>query len=63
MIVAAAVGALPELPRRLEDGQGRELARPFAAGECTKCHNPHKSRLAKLRLAEAPDLCLTCHGR
>jgi predicted CXXCH cytochrome family protein len=34
---------------------------PFSTGECTKCHSPHKSKIAKLLLAESPDVCFTCH--
>ena len=34
---------------------------PIMNGECTKCHSPHKSKLAKLLLSPSPDLCLTCH--
>jgi predicted CXXCH cytochrome family protein len=30
---------------------------------CTGCHNPHSSSNAKLLIAEAPDLCTTCHDK
>jgi predicted CXXCH cytochrome family protein len=33
----------------------------FAAGDCSKCHGPHKAALPKLMLAKAPDVCTTCH--
>jgi predicted CXXCH cytochrome family protein len=42
-------------------GAGKAKHAPVMAGECTKCHSPHKSKLAKLLLVESPDLCLTCH--
>jgi len=41
--------------------QGASKHSPVAAGECTKCHNPHKSAITKLLLAKGIDLCLTCH--
>jgi len=31
------------------------------AGQCTECHNPHKSTLETLLLAPSPELCLACH--
>jgi len=34
---------------------------PLLTNECTKCHNPHKTKLDHLLLAKSPDLCLTCH--
>jgi predicted CXXCH cytochrome family protein len=34
---------------------------PVTAGECTKCHSPHKAKLKGLLLASTPGLCLTCH--
>ena len=34
---------------------------PVMAGNCTKCHSPHKSKLARLLLAQVPDLCVNCH--
>ena len=35
--------------------------KPVEDGLCTKCHNPHQTKLGKLLLAQAPDLCLACH--
>jgi predicted CXXCH cytochrome family protein len=40
---------------------GKSRHHPFSAGECTKCHSPHQSKLNKLLLVQSPDLCLTCH--
>jgi predicted CXXCH cytochrome family protein len=34
---------------------------PVTAGECTACHSPHQTTLARLVLAKTPDLCLGCH--
>jgi predicted CXXCH cytochrome family protein len=34
-----------------------------AAGDCTKCHSPHKAAMPKLLLAKAPDLCFSCHKK
>jgi predicted CXXCH cytochrome family protein len=31
-------------------------------GECSKCHNPHQAKLAKLMRAQGVDLCVTCHA-
>ena len=39
----------------------KDVHQPIAAGECTKCHSPHKAKLDSLLLASSPDLCLTCH--
>ena len=35
---------------------------PVVAGECSRCHSPHKANLKDLLLADYPDLCLTCHS-
>jgi predicted CXXCH cytochrome family protein len=35
--------------------------KPVEDGLCTKCHSPHQAKLAKLLLAQAPDMCLACH--
>jgi predicted CXXCH cytochrome family protein len=34
---------------------------PFAGGDCTSCHNPHRSALDKLLLVKGSDACLACH--
>jgi predicted CXXCH cytochrome family protein len=34
---------------------------PVVEGQCSACHNPHKSELPHLVLAQNPDLCLACH--
>jgi predicted CXXCH cytochrome family protein len=33
----------------------------FGAGDCAKCHSPHKANLKALLLAQTPDLCFSCH--
>jgi predicted CXXCH cytochrome family protein len=47
------------LQKTLKLGKSRHS--PVDSGECTKCHNPHQSKLVKLLLAESPELCFTCH--
>ena len=34
---------------------------PYAAGMCTRCHDPHASRYARLLRTKVNDLCLDCH--
>ncbi len=34
---------------------------PYASGMCTRCHNPHTSRLPGLLRAKVNDICLDCH--
>lgn len=34
---------------------------PVVAGYCSKCHNPHLSKLESLLLLEGQSLCLQCH--
>jgi predicted CXXCH cytochrome family protein len=41
-------------------GRGDKHA-PVSAGECTKCHSPHRSKIVKLLALESPDICFTCH--
>ena len=44
-----------------EMGTGKSKHAPIMTGQCTQCHSPHKSKLAKLLVVESPDLCFTCH--
>jgi len=48
-------------PLRAALEKGASVHAPARNGECTKCHSPHKARIAKLMLAQSPDLCVTCH--
>lgn len=41
--------------------KGKQLHKPFKAGNCTKCHDPHQSEHAKLLRKPAGRLCLGCH--
>jgi len=34
---------------------------PVAAGECTTCHDPHRSVNSGLLLTPVPDVCVDCH--
>jgi predicted CXXCH cytochrome family protein len=34
---------------------------PYASGMCTRCHDPHASRYARLLRAKVNDVCLDCH--
>ena len=34
---------------------------PYAAGMCTRCHDPHVSRFPRLLRTKVNDLCLDCH--
>lgn len=34
---------------------------PVGSGNCTQCHNPHKSKLERLLVRNGQDLCLKCH--
>jgi predicted CXXCH cytochrome family protein len=34
---------------------------PYASGMCTRCHNPHASRVRGLLRTKVNDLCLDCH--
>jgi predicted CXXCH cytochrome family protein len=36
---------------------------PAAAGNCTGCHNPHRSPRPKLLLEAGADLCAQCHDQ
>ncbi len=38
-----------------------ELHGPVASGNCTACHNPHKSQNEKLLVVEIEKLCVYCH--
>jgi predicted CXXCH cytochrome family protein len=46
-----------------EDLARFSLHRPFAAGECSSCHNPHQAPGKGLlrKNAERGELCLSCH--
>jgi len=35
---------------------------PVSSGSCTKCHEPHKSKLKKLLVKDGQDLCFNCHN-
>jgi predicted CXXCH cytochrome family protein len=48
-----------DLAEDIQNGKSKHS--PVLAGECTKCHSPHKSKISKLLLAVSPDLCLNCH--
>jgi predicted CXXCH cytochrome family protein len=43
--------------------QAKYVHLPTAQGNCTCCHNPHRSRLNNLLVSERPDLCYKCHDR
>jgi predicted CXXCH cytochrome family protein len=43
--------------------QAKYVHLPTAQGNCTCCHNPHRSRLDNLLVSERPDLCYKCHDR
>lgn len=36
---------------------------PVASGNCTQCHNPHRSKLNSLLLEEGNQLCFKCHDK
>lgn len=36
---------------------------PYSSGNCTRCHEPHASKHARLLRASVNDLCLKCHLR
>ena len=40
-----------------EDFEGDVVHGPFAAGECTGCHSPHKSRFDYLLLSKGSAIC------
>ena len=44
-----------------EDMEGKVTHSPVEGGECTSCHNPHKSDNEKLLMSEPPALCYECH--
>ena len=48
-----------DLAKGMQAGKSKHA--PVVAAECTKCHSPHTSKVKGLLLAEAPDICLTCH--
>ena len=43
--------------------QNRDVHAPAASGNCTGCHNPHRSELEMLLVSEPPELCYSCHSR
>lgn len=46
-----------------EDAFGASVQhQPFAAAECSACHNPHASRISALLRARPALLCARCHG-
>lgn len=51
-------------PESLSQG-GAYVHGPTAAGECTACHDPHKSRFPSLLRKGDPvaELCFTCHDQ
>ena len=54
----------PELCSTCHESEAFERAYvhgPVAFGECTVCHNPHRSRFQDLLLSEGSTVCSTCH--
>ncbi len=43
--------------------QAKYVHSPAAEGNCTFCHNPHRSSLSNLLVSERPDLCYKCHDK
>ncbi len=51
-----------ELCFRCHDKQvGESVHAPYAAGECTQCHDPHASDYPRQLKAKLNDICLRCH--
>lgn len=45
-----------------DDMEERKLKhKPFAAGNCTRCHDPHQSDFPSQLLKPVPALCVQCH--
>jgi len=40
-----------------------ELHGPVAAGTCTACHDPHKSKYENLIIKDRSDICFHCHDQ
>lgn len=43
--------------------QAKYVHFPAAEGNCTCCHNPHRSNLSSLLISDRPDLCYKCHDK
>ena len=55
---------LPDLCYQCHDDfseQYEVIHAPVDDGECTECHNPHKSKNASLLIVPKKEICLQCH--
>ena len=54
----------PEVPApAITNTTARYKHAPVEAGECTSCHDPHKSATAKLLVKPVDALCFECHDK